>query len=56
MNISEAISKQLWSHVEPAQGHSVVRVHPGGESCQVFVLDAKTPGYKVLYKTDIISL
>lgn len=54
--LAEAISKQLWSHVEPAQGHIVVRVYPGGGSYQVFVLDAKTPGYKVLYKTEVINL
>ena len=54
--LAEAISNQLWSHVEPALGHIVVRVYPGGESYQVFVLDAKTPGYKVLYKTDIVNL
>lgn len=55
-DLAKRLTDELWSHVEPAQGHIVVRVHPGGNSYQVFVLDAKKPGYEVLYKTDVIEL
>ena len=54
--LAEQISKHLWSYVNPEVGHIVVRVYPGGESYQVFVLDSKTPGYKILYKSEIVAL
>lgn len=54
--LAEAISEQLWKHVNPEVGHIVVRVFPGGNSYQVFVLDAKEPGYKVLHKSEIVNL
>ena len=34
----------------------VVRVYPGGNSYQVFVLDNKSLDYHVIYKTDVIKL
>lgn len=36
-------------------GHIVTRVYPGGEQYQVYVLDATTTDYKIIYKTDKIS-
>jgi len=54
--LAKRLADQLWSHVNPEIGHIVVRVYPGGNSYQVFVLDAKTPGYKLLHKSEIVNL
>ena len=45
----------LFSNFKPA-GHIVVRVYEGGTSWQIFVLDAKTTTYDVIYKSDIKTL
>lgn len=54
--LASRISDMLWSHVEPAVGHIVVRVYPGGDAYQVFVLDANGIDYKILLKSEIIYL
>jgi hypothetical protein len=46
------LGEELWSHFKP-WGHIVVRVYEGGEKYQVFVLDADTLDYPVIYKSDI---
>lgn len=48
----EKLSEELWSHFKP-WGHIVVRVYEGGEEYQVFVLDADTTDYPVIYKSDL---
>ena len=45
----------LFSHFKPA-GHVVVRVYEGGTKWQMFVLDATTTTYDVIYKSDIRTL
>jgi hypothetical protein len=34
-----ALGKQLVDQLKSTQGHTVIRVHPGGSSYEVFVLD-----------------
>ena len=41
---------ELWSHFKP-WGHIVVRVYEGGEKYQVFVLDADSTDYHIIYKS-----
>ena len=36
-------------------GHIVVRVYEGGEKWQVFTLDRKEKGYKVLHMTEVMT-
>ena len=48
----EKLSEELWSHFKP-WGHIVVRVYDGGKEYQVFVLDADTTDYPIIYKSDI---
>lgn len=36
-------------------GHVVIRVYPGGDKFQVFVLNDRTSDFEVIYKTDIIN-
>lgn len=48
----EKLSDELWSHFKP-WGHIVVRVYDGGKEYQVFVLDADTTDYPIIYKSDI---
>ena len=38
-----------------AIGHIVVRVYEGGQKWQVFVLDYKENGYKVIHTTEVVS-
>ena len=45
----------LFSYFKPA-GHIVVRVYEGGTKWQMFVLDAATTTYDVIYKSDIRTL
>lgn len=45
----------LFSYFKPA-GHIVVRVYEGGTKWQMFVLDATTTTYDVIYKSDIMTL
>lgn len=49
------LGEELFSKMKPF-GHVVVRVYPGGDSYQVFVLDSINPGYKVIYQTNVIPL
>lgn len=49
------LGDELFSKMKPF-GHVVVRVYPGGESYQVFVLDNKSTDYHIIYKTEIIKL
>lgn len=51
----EKLGETLWSHFKP-WGHIVVRVYPGGDSYQVFVLDADSTDYHVIYKSEIRHL
>ena len=46
------LGEDLWKHFKP-WGHIVVRVYEGGEKYQVFVLDADTLDYPVIYKSEI---
>ena len=52
----ERLGEELFSLYEPWYGHIVVRVYEGGESYQVFVLDAKSGTYEVLNAGDIVKL
>ena len=36
-------------------GHVIVRVYPGGDEYQVFVLNDRVSGFEVVYKTEKIS-
>lgn len=49
------LGEKLWSYFKP-WGHIVVRVYPGGDSYQMFVLDADSTDYHVIYKSDIVNL
>ena len=49
------LGEELWSKFKP-WGHIVIRVYPGGNSYQVFVLDADTTDYRVKYKSDVVNL
>ena len=46
------LGEELWSHFKP-WGHIVVRVYEGGKKYQVFVLDADSTDYHVIYKSDL---
>ena len=52
----EQVGDELWKYIQPYYGHIVVRVYEGGRSYQVFVLDAYSTDYRVLYKGDIEKL
>ena len=47
---------ELWANVQPYFGHIVVRVYEGGKSYQIFVLDAYSKDYRVIYKSEIKQL
>lgn len=49
------LGEALWSKFKP-WGHIVIRVYPGGTSYQVFVLDADSTDYHVIYKTEVRNL
>lgn len=49
------LGEALWSNFKP-WGHIVVRVYPGGNSYQIFVLDADTTDYRVKYKSEVVNL
>ncbi len=49
------LGEELWKTFKP-WGHIVVRVYPGGERYQIFVLDADSPDYHVKYKTKVYEL
>ena len=46
------LGEELWSYFKP-WGHIVVRVYEGGKEYQVFVLDADTTDYPIIYSSDI---
>ena len=48
------LGEELWSNFKP-YGHVVVRVYEGGKSYQVFVLDAHSYDYRIIYKSDIYT-
>ena len=48
----QKLGEELWSYFKP-WGHIVVRVYEGGQEYQVFVLDADSLDYNVIYKSDI---
>ena len=48
------ICKEEMKHLT-AIGHIVVRVYEGGKQWQVYVLDLKDNGYKILHKTDVLE-
>lgn len=52
----EQVGEDLFDAVVKACGHIVIRVYEGGKSYQVFVLDAKSTDYKVIYTSDIVVL
>ena len=49
------LGEELWSKFKP-WGHIVVRVYPGGNSYQMFVLDADSTDYRIKYKSDVVEL
>ncbi len=51
----EKLGEKLWSHFKP-WGHIVLRVYPNGESYQMFVLDADSLDYKIIYKAEPVKL
>ena len=46
----------LWNHFAAPDGNIVIRVYPGGNSYQIFVLNAHSGKYEVIYKSGVISL
>lgn len=52
----EQVGEELWKNVQPYFGHIVVRVYEGGSAYQVFVLDAASGNYEVIYKSNIEQL
>lgn len=52
----ERLGEQLWSRFSAPAGHIVVRVYPGGETWQVFVLESHSGNYEVIYKSEIMNL
>lgn len=52
----EQVGPELWANVQPYFGHIVVRVYEGGKSYQIFVLDAYSKDYRVIYKSKIEQL
>lgn len=51
---AEEICKEEMKHITSI-GHIVVRVYEGGEKWQVFTLDRKEKGYKVLHMTEVMT-
>ena len=52
----EQVGPELFDAKVKPCGHIVIRVYEGGSSYQIFVLDAKSTDYKIVYSTDIISV
>lgn len=46
------LGETLWRNFKPA-GHIVVRVHPGGKTYEVFVLDVFSGDYRIKYRSGI---
>lgn len=51
----QKLGEELWSHFKP-WGHIVIRVYPGGDSYQMYVLDADSLDYRIKYKSEIKTL
>ncbi|MBQ9548710.1 MAG: hypothetical protein IJV01_06100 [Bacteroidales bacterium] len=49
------LGEERWAQFPPA-GHVVIRVYEGGTSYQVFVLDAGSGDYRILYRSEIYQL
>lgn len=49
------LGEELWSKFQP-WGHIVIRVYPGGNKYQIFVLDADSTDYHIIHKTDVREL
>lgn len=49
------IPDEFWQHLH-APGHVVIRVYPGGDSWQVFTLDALSGGYGVIEESELKKL
>lgn len=49
------LGEELWSNFKPC-GHVVVRVYPGGDSYQVFVLDQYSGDFRVKYRSEVVKL
>ena len=52
----EQVGAELFDAVVKACGHILIRVYEGGKSYQVFVLDARSTDYEVLYSSPIVNL
>ena len=52
----EQVGSELFDAAIKACGHIVIRVYEGGTSYQVFVLDARSTDYKVIYTSPVIDL
>ena len=52
----ERLGEDLWSRFSAPAGHIVIRVYPGGESWQVFVLNSRSGDYEIIYKSEIYNL
>ena len=50
------LGEDLWSRFTAPAGHIVIRVYPGGETWQVFVLNSRSGKYEVIYKSEIMTL
>lgn len=51
----EQIGEERWAKFPPT-GHVVIRVYEGGKAYQVFVLNASSGSYEILYSTERIEL
>ena len=49
----EQIGEELWKNIEPHYGHIMIRVYEGGKSWQLFVLDAYSTDYRIIYKSPV---
>ncbi len=49
------LGEELWSKFKP-WGHIVIRVYPGGGSYRIFVLDADSTDYHIIYQTELREL
>lgn len=48
------LGEERWAQFPPA-GHVVIRVYEGGKSYQVFVLDAGSGDYRILYRSELMK-
>ena len=51
----EQMGEALFSRLQPA-GHIVVRVYPGGDKYQIFVLDSRSTDYRIIKKSKVFEL